>query len=68
MKMEKATKDRIVRNVFLSLFIFLLPIAAMFATFYFTGERPWETKKQQPKNETDTSINTKNNKQDGSND
>lgn len=66
MKMEKATKDRIVRNVFLSLFIFLLPIVAMFTTFYFTGERPWETKKEQPK--TDTSINTKNNKEDGSND
>ena len=66
MKMEKAAKDRILRNVFLSLFIFLLPIAAMFATFYFTGERPWETNKQQPKN--DTSITTKNNKQDGSND
>ena len=44
MKMETATKQRIARNAVLSLFIYVLPIALMFLTFYFTGQRPWEKK------------------------
>jgi preprotein translocase subunit YajC len=66
MKIEPATRQRIVRNAILSLFIFLLPIALMFITFYFTGERPWE--KPQKVKETNTSVNKKNNTNDGSND
>jgi preprotein translocase subunit YajC len=50
MKLEQATEQRIIRNAFLSLFIYLLPLALMFATFYFTGQRPWEKKKQTKKN------------------
>jgi hypothetical protein len=39
MKIEQATKERIVRNVALSLFIYLLPIALMFLTFTITGQK-----------------------------
>ena len=46
MKIEKATKDQIIRNVIVSLFIYILPIAAMFITFLITGQRPWEKKTQ----------------------
>jgi hypothetical protein len=66
MKMEKATKDQITRNVMLSLFIYLLPIAAMFVTFLITGQRPWEKKTHAiENNKTITSKNSQNN---GSND
>ena len=64
--MEKPTKDRIARNAILSLFIFLLPIALMFATFWFTGERPWKEKKHQKR--TDTTVNKTNSENNGSND
>ena len=66
MKMEIATKQRIIRNALLSLFIYILPIALMFLTFYFTGQRPWE-KKQQTK-ERIKSTNKSNNLNNGSND
>ncbi|WP_183556766.1 hypothetical protein [Mucilaginibacter sp. SP1R1] len=49
MKLEEAKKQRIVRNALLSLLLYALPIVLMFATFYFTGQRPWEKKKQEPK-------------------
>lgn len=66
MKMEKATKDQITRNVILSLFIYLLPIAAMFVFFLITGQRPWEKKTHAiENNKTITSKNSQNN---GSND
>lgn len=42
MKIEKEVKQSIVKNVLLSLFIYILPILLMFLTFYFTGQRPWE--------------------------
>lgn len=64
--MEQATRQRIVKNVTLSLFIFLLPIALMFVSFYITGERPW-LKKQQTK-QTTKSITNKNTQTDGGND
>jgi len=49
MKLEEAKKTRIIRNAFLSLLLYALPLVLMFATFYFTGQRPWEKKKQQQK-------------------
>lgn len=49
MKLEQEKKTRIVKNALLSLLIYTLPIVLMFATFYFTGQRPWEKKKQQQK-------------------
>ena len=66
MKMEKATKDQITRNVILSLFIYLLPIVLMFVTFSITGQRPWEKKTQ--KTQKTKSIIYKNNGNNGSND
>ncbi len=45
MKMSLESRQKIWRNAGLSLFIFFLPIALMFTTFYITGERPWEHKK-----------------------
>ncbi|WPV02604.1 hypothetical protein SNE26_12520 [Mucilaginibacter sp. cycad4] len=51
MKLEEAKKTRIVKNAILSLFLYTLPIVLMFATFYITGERPWE-KKQHHKQQT----------------
>ncbi|WP_461451211.1 hypothetical protein [Mucilaginibacter sp.] len=66
MKLEKANKDRIVRNVILSLFIYLLPIALLFISLKITGQRPWE-KKNQKANNTKT-ITNKTNLTNGSND
>jgi len=60
MKMESKIKDRIVRNIILSLFIYALPVVLMFLTFYFTGQRPWE--KKQSGNEIIKSTNPKINK------
>lgn len=67
MKIEQATRQRITKNVILSLFIYILPIAAMFITFTITGQRPWEKKQHKTIQQT-KSINTKNNDGNGSND
>jgi sterol desaturase/sphingolipid hydroxylase (fatty acid hydroxylase superfamily) len=40
--MEARIKNRIVRNAFISLFIYALPIVALFSIYYFNGLRPWE--------------------------
>jgi hypothetical protein len=66
MKIEKATKDQITRNVILSLFIYVLPIALMFITFLITGQRPWEKKTHQQENIK--SLTNKNSQNNGSND
>ena len=66
MKMDIAVKKRIIRNAFLSLFIYVLPIALMFLTFYFTGQRPWE--KKQLTKEHIKSVNKTNTLNNGSND
>ncbi len=67
MKMELATKQRITRNVILSLFIYVLPIALMFITFVINGQRPWE-KKQHHTTQQTKSVNNKNADGNGSND
>jgi hypothetical protein len=46
MKMEPQIIRRIVRNALISLFIYALPVFAMFLVFYLRGERPWMDKKQ----------------------
>ena len=66
MKMDDATKQQITRNVALSLFIYILPIALMFITFSITGQRPWE--KKTAKKENVKSIINKTNITNGSND
>jgi hypothetical protein len=64
--MEKATKDRIARNVLLSLFIYILPIALMFVTLLVTGQRPWL--KKNIKTVNDKSVIIKTNNDNGGND
>jgi len=54
MKLEEAKKTRIIKNAFLSLLLYALPIVLMFATFYITGERPWEKQQKQHKWQTAT--------------
>jgi hypothetical protein len=44
MKMQPHITRRIVRNVLISLLIYALPVLLMLATFYFTGQRPWQNK------------------------
>jgi preprotein translocase subunit YajC len=66
MKMANETRQRILKNVFLSLFIFILPIALMFITFYFNGDRPWEKKQGSTKKEV--SVNKLKLNSNGSND
>jgi len=66
MKIDKETKNQIVKNAALSLLLYILPIALMFLTFWITGQRPWEKKVQQKENvKSFTNKNTQNN---GSND
>jgi preprotein translocase subunit YajC len=55
MKLEEAKKTRIIKNALLSLALYALPLVLMFATFYFTGQRPWEKKKQVQKTAQPTS-------------
>ena len=48
MKMDDATKQQILKNALLSLLIYALPVLLMFATFYFTGQKPWLNKTKAP--------------------
>ena len=48
MKIEPQIAQRIIRNALLSVFIYVLPVLLMFATFYVSGQRPWEKKAKQP--------------------
>ncbi|SDS22526.1 hypothetical protein SAMN05216490_0767 [Mucilaginibacter mallensis] len=66
MKIDTTTKKQITRNLILSLFIYVLPIALMFLTFTITGQRPWE--KKAAKKENIKSITNKSNFTNGSND
>jgi preprotein translocase subunit YajC len=60
MKLEEAKRTRIIKNASLSLLLFALPILLMFATFYVTGERPWEKQQTQHKWHTATKNKTVN--------
>jgi preprotein translocase subunit YajC len=60
MKLEESTKKQIIRNASLSLFLYILPIALMFGTFAITGQRPWEKKQHQHKQETTVKTKTSN--------
>lgn len=66
MKIEESTRKRIIKNAFLSLFIYALPIALMFVTFAITGEKPWT--KKQVKTEKNKSINPRNTTNNGTSD
>jgi hypothetical protein len=66
MKIDEQTRQRIVKNAVLSLFIYALPVTLMFATFSITGERPWI--KKQVKTEKTKSVNPKNSSSNGTSD
>jgi hypothetical protein len=42
MKMDPEVQRRMIRNAFLSLFIYALPVFLMLLTLYVRGRRPWE--------------------------
>lgn len=46
MKMQPQIFRRIIRNALISVFIYALPVLAMFLVLYVRGERPWKTKAQ----------------------
>jgi hypothetical protein len=41
MPLEKLSKQKIIRDLVVSLFIYALPILLMFLSFYVTRKRPW---------------------------
>lgn len=42
MAIDPAIKNRIVRNALLSVFVYALPVIALFAYLKITGEKPWK--------------------------
>lgn len=42
MKMDAEVRESVIRNGLASVLIYALPVALMFLTFYFTGQRPWQ--------------------------
>ena len=41
MPLDKKTKQKIIRDLVVSLFIYALPVVLMFLSFYLTGKKPW---------------------------
>ena len=41
MQLEKETRQKIIRDILISLFIYALPVVLMFLSFYVTGNKPW---------------------------
>jgi hypothetical protein len=41
MQIEKKTRQKIIRDLAISLFIYALPVLLMFLSFYVTGNKPW---------------------------
>jgi len=48
MKIEPAIARRMLKNILLSIFIYALPVLLMLLSYYFSGERPWETYQPKP--------------------
>ena len=46
--MDYAIKHRIFKNALLSLFIYSLPVIALFGYLKVTGEQPWKNKTVKP--------------------
>jgi len=46
MYLEKATKQKIIHDLLVSLFIYALPVLLMLLSFYITGKRPWQKQQQ----------------------
>ncbi len=41
MPLEKPARQKIIRDLLISLLIYALPLVLMFLSFYITGKRPW---------------------------
>lgn len=41
MQLQKETKQKIIRDITISLFLYALPVILMFMSFYITGKKPW---------------------------
>ncbi|MGC4034738.1 MAG: hypothetical protein QM764_02180 [Chitinophagaceae bacterium] len=41
MKLESAVKKKIIRDILVSIVLYVLPVVLMFLTFYINGQRPW---------------------------
>jgi hypothetical protein len=41
MQLQKETKQKIFRDIIVSVFLYALPVILMFLSFYFTGKKPW---------------------------
>lgn len=50
MQLQKETKQKIIRDIAVSLFLYALPVILMFLSFYITGKKPWLN--QEKKNTT----------------
>jgi hypothetical protein len=46
MHLEKATKQKIIRDLLVSLLIYALPVVLMFLSFKVTGKGPWLKQQQ----------------------
>jgi hypothetical protein len=43
MQLQKETKQKIFRDIIVSLFLYALPVILMFLSFYITGKKPWQS-------------------------
>jgi hypothetical protein len=50
MHLQKEAKQKIIRDIIVSLFLYTLPVIMMFLSFYITGKKHWLN--QQKKNAT----------------
>jgi hypothetical protein len=41
MRLPKETKQKIVRDIVLSIFLYAFPVILMLISFYITGKKPW---------------------------
>jgi hypothetical protein len=41
MRLPKETRQKIFRDIFVSIFLYALPVILMFLSFYITGKKPW---------------------------
>ncbi len=41
MRLPKETRQKIFRDVIISLFLYALPVILMLLSFYITGKKPW---------------------------
>ena len=41
MQLQKEAKQKIIRDITISLLLYALPVILMFLSFYITGKKPW---------------------------